>query len=135
MDDVKQSDEAQEPTLFLLFEQERPSWSWLWAPILVVVLSLAATGIALLVSRPLRPVPVPEYASAEVIEARYAPQIDKLRELAALYLRKRGYGPEFFSAYDDLAADGVVQAAIHPAPDEILVIGRSSLHHENLQRP
>ena len=134
MDGLSQSDDAPEPTLSSLFEQERPSRSWLWAPILVVVLSFAATGIVLFVDRLSRPGPVPEYASVKAIEARYAPQIAKLRELATTYLQ-HGFGSEFFSAYDDLAEDGVVQAAIHPAPDEATVFRKSTLRSESHQTP
>ena len=135
MADLSRDEDAFEPTLSSLFEQERASRSRLWAPILVVLLSFAATGIALLIDALSRPGPVPEYASAEVIEARYAPQIAKLRELAAAHLEQHGFGSQFFSAYDDLAADGVVQAAIHPAPDETTVFGKSSLHYESHQTP
>jgi hypothetical protein len=87
------------------------------------------TGVILLVHRLQRSKPAPEYASADVIEKRYAAQLGKLRELATLYLDNHGTTREFFEAHDVFALDEIVQAAIHPAPDEITAIGNHRLSH------
>jgi len=126
MEAAEQVDNVAQEARDLAAAPYRPSRSYIWAPLLVVLASFAITAGVLLVEK-WRHKPVPDFASVEAIEARYPAQLARLRELILLRLAGRGYGTDFLNNGDLFSSPEIVRAAIHMLRDEATVIRANTI--------